>query len=200
MCGDFNQVMHQDEKWGGRPINPTRANSFSTYMHNCRLLDLGFKGSKFTWSNHRKSNGLLLEWLDRGLANHQWSSLYPHAHILHLPWTFSDHNPLHLQLDKNSPKSSPKLFKLETFWTSHLEFRSIVSNCYKEDNLICSNNSFAKEISEWSKSTIDKFRRNKSIIQAPCGVFTIPLISPPTTSLLIWKKSLDKNMIIFYAL
>lgn len=48
MCGDFNQVMNQNEKWGGRLISYPRANKFSTCMNRCELIDLGFKGSKYT--------------------------------------------------------------------------------------------------------------------------------------------------------
>ncbi|KAH0633697.1 hypothetical protein KY289_036658 [Solanum tuberosum] len=113
MCGDFNQVMSQNEKWGGRPINYTRANRFSTCMNHCDLVDLGFKGSKYTWSNHRKKDSLILKRLYRGLANRSWISLYPNMTITHLPRTFFDHNPLLLNLDNNRNSAAPKLFRLE---------------------------------------------------------------------------------------
>lgn len=70
MCGDFNEILTQNEKWGGRPINPTRSSLFRSCINYCNLIDLGFKGAKYTWTNSRiNSNGLILERLDRCLDN-----------------------------------------------------------------------------------------------------------------------------------
>lgn len=68
---DFNEILRSSKQFGGNAINNTRANLFWDYINNSGLIDLGFKGSKFTWTNKRYRNrkSLILERLDRCLAN-----------------------------------------------------------------------------------------------------------------------------------
>lgn len=52
------------------------------YMVNyCELIDLDFKGNKFTWLNKRFKNksSLIYERLDRFLANEQWIQNFPNS-------------------------------------------------------------------------------------------------------------------------
>lgn len=65
MGGDFNDIICSNEKIGGRPMNLSRTTKLWKNINNCNLIDLGFKGRKFTWSNHRRNKGLIMERLDR---------------------------------------------------------------------------------------------------------------------------------------
>lgn len=56
---------------------------------------------------------MVLERLDRIVANHAWLTLYPDAHVHHLPRTHSDHCPLLLSLDKNLYKEKSNVFRFE---------------------------------------------------------------------------------------
>ncbi|XP_075091723.1 uncharacterized protein LOC142171904 [Nicotiana tabacum] len=51
--GDFNEVLKSKDKFGGNSISAIRANHFWNRINKCNLFDLGFKGSKYTWSNKR---------------------------------------------------------------------------------------------------------------------------------------------------
>lgn len=62
--GDFNKILKFSEKFGGNGINHCRARLFLDCINYCRLIDLGFKGSKFTWSNKRYRNKKTLFWRD----------------------------------------------------------------------------------------------------------------------------------------
>lgn len=42
---------------------------FLDFVHSNALIDLGFVGNKFTWSNHRTESDNIRERLDRCLAN-----------------------------------------------------------------------------------------------------------------------------------
>lgn len=77
--GDFNEVLRASEKFEGSRINLNRSNLFMNYLNHCQLIDLGFRGSKFTWSNMRYRNRqvLILERLDRCLDNDLWIPLIP---------------------------------------------------------------------------------------------------------------------------
>ncbi|XP_075092464.1 uncharacterized protein LOC142172691 [Nicotiana tabacum] len=69
--GDFNEVLKARDKFGGNPINLSRSNLFCNCIKRCHLIDLGYKGSKFTWTNKRYSSrtSLILERIDRCFAN-----------------------------------------------------------------------------------------------------------------------------------
>ena len=52
IAGDFNKVLGVEEKFGGRAIDLHRALRFQECLNNCKMIDLGFFGPKFTWSNN----------------------------------------------------------------------------------------------------------------------------------------------------
>lgn len=70
MCiGDFNCILNSSEKRGGHSFVSSSHNLFHNLMDACGLIDLGFKGQKFTWSNNRDGNVKIYERLDRAIAN-----------------------------------------------------------------------------------------------------------------------------------
>lgn len=74
--GDFNAIMHQNDKWGGRPVGSSSISGLmNRFLWQIGMIDLGFSGNPFTWSNGREGRGLIMERLDRGLANGDWCQL-----------------------------------------------------------------------------------------------------------------------------
>ena len=53
IAGDFNEVLMGDDKFGGSSINIDRALRFQECMDICRMINIGFSGPRFTWSNRR---------------------------------------------------------------------------------------------------------------------------------------------------
>ena len=55
--GDFNEIMYAKEKDGGgiRPEGQMRC--FREVINRCRLRDLGYVGSDYTWSRRLGSQG-----------------------------------------------------------------------------------------------------------------------------------------------
>lgn len=50
---DFNVVAADWEKAGGRGINQKRASEYNVFLSNCGLMEMNFKGQRFTWSNRQ---------------------------------------------------------------------------------------------------------------------------------------------------
>lgn len=69
MLGDFNDILSCDEKWGGNKPSNSRMFEFKNCLNACNMIDLGFSGPKFTWSNCHDVSSLIMERLDRALAN-----------------------------------------------------------------------------------------------------------------------------------
>lgn len=102
VIGYFNKILNGEDKFGGRRnINLTRAIEFKRCIDSCDLMDLGFYGPKFTWSNLRQVFDLILERLDRCFANPSWRLLYLEASVTHLPRVFPDHCPNLIELVKS---------------------------------------------------------------------------------------------------
>lgn len=51
--GDFNEILHPNEKSGGTDRNLNLINNFREVLKECNLKDIGYKGCPFTWSNGR---------------------------------------------------------------------------------------------------------------------------------------------------
>jgi hypothetical protein len=51
--GDFNSILSPNDKYGGRPYNSLLANPFMDFIDTFGMVDLGFSGNPYTWSNHR---------------------------------------------------------------------------------------------------------------------------------------------------
>ncbi|KAI7989263.1 hypothetical protein LOK49_LG13G02901 [Camellia lanceoleosa] len=106
--------------------------AFRSAVNDCGLVDLGYVGAKFTWCNHRQ-DGLVRERLDRGLATASWMRVFPHAKVLHLVCTTSDH--VLILLDVEGHKSTPcnqgwrsPIYRFEAMWLREEECEDIVRN------------------------------------------------------------------------
>jgi hypothetical protein len=130
--GDFNSVLSSTEKSGGRSFGSSSQDDFADFMQFNALVDLGFFGNKFTWSNHRPGRANIRERLDRGLANQQWVHLFPNAVINHLTASQSDHCPILLSIE-GSYQNIPKPFRFEAFWTRDKSSFSVVAEAWLAD-------------------------------------------------------------------
>lgn len=94
-------------------------------------MDLEFRGSKYIWSNMRYKNrqSLILERLDRCLANDQWIHLLSKAIVTHFPRTHSGHTPLILSLIRPFHGLN-KPFRVETIWFHHEDFPNLINSSF----------------------------------------------------------------------
>ena len=127
MLGDFNEVLCDDDKFGGNHVNLNRALEFKDYLDECNMVDLGFAGPKFTWTNCRPISSLILERIDRCFANLVWRILYPEALVTHLPRTISDHCPVLIEMCRVRVNQQNKPFRFQTMWLFHQDFRELSS-------------------------------------------------------------------------
>ena len=128
---DFNDMISDEEKLGGLPVNRTCISAFRNCMDNYGLMDLGFHGLRFTWTNKSLCwQTTIKERLDIGLGNAKWATLFPSAEIHHLPRVKSDHCPILLSTDPRERKP-PKPFRFEQMWLTDPTFPTFVDECWK---------------------------------------------------------------------
>ncbi|KAL9668029.1 hypothetical protein QQ045_002401 [Rhodiola kirilowii] len=70
--GDFNEVLSEREVRGRRARRGWQIDAFREAVTNCGLLDLGFSGNQFTFSNRRQGVLETKARLVRVLANENW--------------------------------------------------------------------------------------------------------------------------------
>jgi len=67
---------------------------FNDSISSANLMDAGFLGSQFTWSNNQEGQSCIRARLDRCFINSGWLAQFPHTVIQHLSRALSDHAPL----------------------------------------------------------------------------------------------------------
>lgn len=50
--GDFNSILSSDEWLHGASPHDGSMEDFATALLNCGLIDVGFKGNSYTWTNN----------------------------------------------------------------------------------------------------------------------------------------------------
>ncbi|RYR10811.1 hypothetical protein Ahy_B05g079295 [Arachis hypogaea] len=98
----------------------------------CKLIDLGAKGSKFTWKGAiRNGREIVFKRLDRGLSNADWRLRYSEAVVSCLTRTHSDHHPLLIEIDGSPNSRDNRPYRFETFWMQHHDFGRVLRNSWK---------------------------------------------------------------------
>lgn len=135
VLGDFNDMLFDFEKQGGRPQPRSLLEGFTNTIIDCRLEDLGFNGCEFTWERSRGIAKWIQERLDMGLTNQRWRQLFPNAEVLVLEVSTSDHLPLILQLHSQVYVPKSKRFWFENVWIREPECKNLIQNCWNKDGL-----------------------------------------------------------------
>ncbi|XP_016452661.2 uncharacterized protein LOC107777184 [Nicotiana tabacum] len=168
--GDFNVIWDEEEKFGRLPVSLNEIDDFRCCINTCNLFDLGFKGSIFTWWNGRAEEDCIFKRLDRCLANVEFQQTFPGIEVQHLSKTGSDHSPMYLKCDIETPPIK-KPFKFLNFWVEHATFKDVVKENWFADfsanPYILFNHKLKKlkkALSLWSKATFgDIFQKIASM-------------------------------------
>ncbi|XP_016437040.2 uncharacterized protein LOC107763116 [Nicotiana tabacum] len=159
--GDFNVIWDEEEKFGGLPVSLIEVDDFRHCINTCNLTDLGFKGSIFTWWNGRSEEDRIFKRLDRCFGNHELQQTFPGLEVTHLSKIGSDHCPMLLKCDIETPPIK-KSFRFLNLWTKHETFKDLVKENWNADfsaNPFCIFNyklkKLKKTLSTWSRATYE---------------------------------------------
>ncbi|XP_071928071.1 uncharacterized protein [Coffea arabica] len=130
--GDFNVILAAHEKRGGRPFAIAEGMDFMNFMEEAEVFDVGFSGSKFTWSNNRRSRARISKRLDRFLVNGSCLDFSNDISVLHLARHPSDHAPLKVSFATQSD-NKPRPFRFLNVWTSKPDLLEVIRHVWKQD-------------------------------------------------------------------
>ncbi|XP_074574624.1 uncharacterized protein LOC141831085 [Curcuma longa] len=110
--GDFNVITGPGEHSAGVLAKPGAVRDFNNFIMMAGLLDAGFVGDTYTWTNNR-----VWKRLDRVILSPSWGAKDFGVKVEHLSRATSDHCPLLLSFPAfGRPKSS---FRFQNMWTRH---------------------------------------------------------------------------------
>ncbi|XP_050254456.1 uncharacterized protein LOC126700356 [Quercus robur] len=191
MLGDFNEVLCGDDKFGGNTVNINKALEFKDCLDKCNMLDLGFVGPRYTWTNRRPISALILERIDRCFANPSWRTLYAEAAVTHLPRTFSAHCLVLLELCRPNTNNLGKLFQFQTMWLLHPGFPKVVQEAWLEDReLQIAISDFANRAKKWNVEVFGNLFARKRRVLARLNGSQKALANNPNDFLLALEEKL----------
>ncbi|KAL8477553.1 hypothetical protein ACS0TY_029736 [Phlomoides rotata] len=126
--------MFESEKYGGVPKANGCLEAFRNISNELGLFDLGAAGPKHTWTNKRRGPDLILERLDRFLANQKWMSHFANVEVRNLNFYGSDHMPVLLEVlngDGTMETRHPKQFMFEHKWLMEGDYDSMLRNSWE---------------------------------------------------------------------
>ncbi|KAL5738018.1 hypothetical protein ACOSP7_030779 [Xanthoceras sorbifolium] len=170
LCGgDFNELLHNEEKLGGNERTGPGMFNFRSIVELCDVVDLGFSGPLFTWNNKRGGSRNVQERLDRFFATSQWVNLFSGIKVEHLGFMFSDHRPISAKFvcgGSNICGGRDRKFRFEPFWLKDEECYSVICSAWggfdsdtsgrglRDKLVVC-----ADRLENWSKVKFGSLRK-----------------------------------------
>ncbi|KAK6132366.1 hypothetical protein DH2020_033887 [Rehmannia glutinosa] len=137
MCGDFNEVLCQDEFQGSQPRAYWQMNLFRDTLNSLNMFDLGFEGNQFTWSRLRVAPHTQRARLDRAVCNSLWHDIFPWSRVYHCPSFFSDHSIIHLQIRCHRPPMEKinrrRVFRFEAHWIRTKDCEQVIRDQWEQN-------------------------------------------------------------------
>ncbi|XP_074315058.1 uncharacterized protein LOC141651238 [Silene latifolia] len=84
IMGDFNQVEYGCDQLSMNTRAISGAYDFNLWRINNQLVDIPFKGPRFTWCNNRRGVKRVYERIDRSLGSKDWFTLFPDTDCISL--------------------------------------------------------------------------------------------------------------------
>lgn len=191
IMGDFNDISYPREKFGRCPPSRKKIETFNNFLNSCNLIDLGFSGPLFTWTNNREHGRVIRTRIDRCHANPNWINLFPDSKVFHLPRIHSDHCPLllkthHAHFHRN------KIFRLESFWVSHHSFPLFVQSHWHNNEVDIDENinNIKYHIKDWSLKNFGNIFKDKKRLLARLLDVQNKLCYNPSPQLHLLEKDL----------
>ncbi|OVA20918.1 Endonuclease/exonuclease/phosphatase [Macleaya cordata] len=131
--GDFNAISSPSEKIGGSGFDRKAAEDFNRVLDNCGLVDLGYNGPAYTWTNKRSKRFNICERLDKAYAETSWIQLFSYASVTHLPYINSDHCPILLNTNVVKRMRKPPV-RFEAFWLHSDMFQDTLHQIWNESH------------------------------------------------------------------
>ncbi|XP_071918836.1 uncharacterized protein [Coffea arabica] len=101
-------------------------------MDQNNLVDIGFEGHPWTWSNHWDSEGEVRQRLDRCLGSFEWCQVFEKVNCQHIDTYASDHSILSLNTHPGKEKKK-KRFYFDKRWLQREGVHQVVEKAWLKE-------------------------------------------------------------------
>lgn len=130
---DFNEILKFDEEDGAQRC-ARDIDAFRNCINNCNVVDLGYRGSYFTWYCGNSQSTYIRKRLNRFLVSLGWVDLLLGIDVRHFLIYRSNHTPILLCTEnRKREECNEKLFRFESFWLSKEGYREVVSKFWNSN-------------------------------------------------------------------
>ncbi|XP_019172068.1 PREDICTED: uncharacterized protein LOC109167502 [Ipomoea nil] len=162
VMGDFNDVLHPEEKRGGNPQPMRLIRGFREAVETSGLKDYAFDGYQFTWERSKGTPTWIEAKLDRILVTDSWCEMFTSAKACSVTTPKSDHMPLHLQI-LPPPIHNPSIrYRFENLWLREAHCREVMIDSWSKSHgqdLMNRVGRCGKAIWIWGKNFARDFQR-----------------------------------------
>ncbi|XP_074290425.1 uncharacterized protein LOC141617144 [Silene latifolia] len=127
VCGDFNSLMHLDERVGGTTVSWNEVMPMRDMVAKCDLVELKTMGAFFTWNNKHEHSSKVYSKIDRVLIDDTWLQQFPDCFAHFLPEGLFDHCPCLIQFHTEEGRKGVP-FKYFNMWSMLDSFKQMVSD------------------------------------------------------------------------
>ncbi|KAL8464398.1 hypothetical protein ACS0TY_034068 [Phlomoides rotata] len=168
IIGDFNDILHNNEKRGrvSHPLHLLRG--FRDAVNSCGIWDVEMTGYPFTWSRGRGSSSFVEERLDRAMGNALWHEMFPSARLSSLVSPTSDHCLILLDMAPIVIRRRFKSFRFENKWLEERDLPEVVSRSWQgfrdfevDKRLLAT----SEMLDVWGKHVHYAFKNNKKDLE-----------------------------------
>lgn len=141
-------------KKGGNRVSSHCLRPLRRLVDRCTLIDMGYVGTPYTWTNMRTSLANIQECLDRALCNQAWQDVFVHMMVQHLPRVKSNHAPLFITTVQRPTRQRDYPFRILTAWYQHNQFPELVQNGWgaqPEEAILVKQRRFSQLAGYWNR-------------------------------------------------
>ncbi|XP_021605634.1 uncharacterized protein LOC110610068 [Manihot esculenta] len=161
LLGDFNSFTSENEQTGYVNVHNIGASDFQRWIFDNSLIDLGFEGTSFTWSEDDINSSYKAARLDRCLCTEIWRMTFSRATIIHAPKLHFNHCPIFMNCF-GVTNSFVRRFHFQAAWTAHKDFVDVVFRGWKQNTSLFHNLKSTKgSLSQWNRSEFGNIFHNK---------------------------------------
>ncbi|KAG8495532.1 hypothetical protein CXB51_013393 [Gossypium anomalum] len=134
--GDFNAILDNAEKEGGRRKPTAFINDFRAVVDDLSLDDLKTDNGWFTWANNREGDAFVKERLDRFFISNNNLECFPFMATKVIRQSASDHDAILLDTEGRKPKEpitdSRLKFRYDICWAKDTEAKNIIKKAWQK--------------------------------------------------------------------
>jgi hypothetical protein len=134
-ASDFNEALSGDEHMVPRDRDDNQMSLFRDCLDDRGLMDMGFTGPKYTWSNRQAGANNIRVRLDRAVGNGDFLNLYDECRVENIFTTSSDHYALLINLAKRGDlkvrQPVHSYFMFEAAWMRAPDYMEVVEKTWE---------------------------------------------------------------------